>query len=245
MSYRTSMPLILQYLGYNVTADFFDEIEDEAGPDREVVTTEEEIRRHAEREKRRVFGLAAWRKGKARAQGRPDSVGHSAPALAPSTPPRPSTATMPPVNGHVEEGDDDLPPREDHAIFDLAAIRAELQATAENEARASTDGLPPRTVVDVPPRPASAAPAPLSRPSDDVEVPRIPSPPVALPPPPEAWPDEPYRPPGASTVSLSFANDEDEVEPEPVRPSLDAWSNARLPAYPSSNAWDDHDDPKW
>lgn len=245
MSYRTSMPLILQYLGYKVTADEFDEVEEESGPDREVITTEEEIRRHAEREKRRVFGLAAWRKGKARAQGQPDSVGHSAPASAPSTPPRPSAATIPPVNGHVEE-DDDLPPREDHAVFDLAAIRAELQTTDGSETRASTDGLPPRTVGDVPPRPASAAPAPLSRSSEeDVDVPRIPSPPVAPPPPPESWPDEPYRPPGASTVSLSFANDDDEVEPEPVRTSLDAWSSTRLPAYPSSNAWDDHDDPKW
>ena len=244
MSYRTSMPLILQYLGYKVTADFFDDPEDaDTGPEREVVSKEEEIRRHAEREKRRVFGLAAWRKGKARATGQPESASTSAPASAPGTPPRASTSKLPSANGHVAGGDedDDLPPREDHTVFDLAAIRAELQTTAEDELRASTDGLPPRlAVVDVPPRPASAAPAPVARSSEDAVRPRSPSPQVA-PPEPEEWPDEPFRPPGTSTVSLSFANDDDELDPEPARPTLDTWSSARLPAFPS--AWDD--DPKW
>ena len=243
MSYRTSMPLILQYLGYKVTADFFDDIDDaeQEGPEREVVSKEEEIRRHAEREKRRVFGLAAWRKGKARATGQPDSAVSSAPASAPATPPQASTSKLPSANGHVGADEDDLPPREDTAVFDLAAIRAELQTTAEGETRASTDGLPPRlAVADVPPRPASAAPTPTTRAPDDVVQRRSPSPPAA-PPEPEAWPDEPYRPPGSSTVSLSFANDDDELEPEPPRPALDTWSSARLPAFPS--AWDD--DPKW
>lgn len=55
MSYRSKMPLILQHLGFKITADHFDEPDDEdlTRPDREVLTKEEEERRAAEREKKR------------------------------------------------------------------------------------------------------------------------------------------------------------------------------------------------
>lgn len=55
MSYRTRMPLILQHLGFKITADHFDEPDDEdmSRPDREVLTKEEEERRSAEREKKK------------------------------------------------------------------------------------------------------------------------------------------------------------------------------------------------
>lgn len=58
LSYRTSMPLILRHLGFKVTADAFDEPEDPTQvAERETKSKEEEILRHAEREKKQKFGL--------------------------------------------------------------------------------------------------------------------------------------------------------------------------------------------
>ncbi|KAK4051892.1 hypothetical protein OIV83_002597 [Microbotryomycetes sp. JL201] len=56
MSYRPLMPALLDFVGFKVLSDHFDEPDDmdPDGPDREVLTKEEEERRQAEKEKKKL-----------------------------------------------------------------------------------------------------------------------------------------------------------------------------------------------
>lgn len=86
MSYRSRMPQILKHLGFKTTADHFDEPdEDDADlPDREVLTKEEELRRAAEKEKKKQKP-SRWAWMRRRKDVGPDSTEPpSAPARATS-----------------------------------------------------------------------------------------------------------------------------------------------------------------
>ena len=65
MSYRSKMPVLLKHLGFRTTADTFDEIDqdDANGPDREIVSKEEEERRRIEKEKK-LKKANRWKWGK-------------------------------------------------------------------------------------------------------------------------------------------------------------------------------------
>ncbi|GAA5998231.1 uncharacterized protein JCM10292_001059 [Rhodotorula paludigena] len=71
LSYRPKMPKLLQYVGFKVTADHFDEPDlDPDAPDREVLTKEEEEERRLRKERR---GLGIFRRKKTNAAGGSDS----------------------------------------------------------------------------------------------------------------------------------------------------------------------------
>ncbi|KAK4058362.1 hypothetical protein OIO90_000520 [Microbotryomycetes sp. JL221] len=100
MSYRPLMPALLNYVGFKVISDHFDEPEemDPDGPDREIVTKEEEERRRLEKEKKKL-GLVGRLKLKKSNQSSANG----------------STAGSAPMSRAASGEYDGLPPRADGA----------------------------------------------------------------------------------------------------------------------------------
>ncbi|KAJ3572153.1 hypothetical protein NP233_g3269 [Leucocoprinus birnbaumii] len=117
MSYRTFMPLILDQLGFPVSADYFDEpVEPDFTEDRIVVREEE-----AEKNKKGWFGKSKKKKSTSNISSqyvsRPptaSSYAKTKPSVASTSTPAPVAAAataLPPINALGEEDDEDLPPR--------------------------------------------------------------------------------------------------------------------------------------
>ncbi|KAM0788333.1 hypothetical protein ACM66B_001475 [Microbotryomycetes sp. NB124-2] len=127
MSYRPLMPALLDFVGFKVLSDHFDEPEDmdPDGPDREVLTKEEEERRQAEKEKKKLglVGRLKLKKGSSSANG--------------------SAAGSAPMSRSASGDYDELPPRLDSASTSSLqkTLGSDSQRASSSLSLSTTDGV--------------------------------------------------------------------------------------------------------
>ncbi|GAA96521.1 uncharacterized protein L969DRAFT_493762 [Mixia osmundae IAM 14324] len=130
MSYRACMPLILDRIGFKVTALTFDEPDnDPLTGDREVLTPEEEEARREAKKNKGVFKMFRSKSKQNAAQ----SASLEAAAKASTTA---AAAASAPAE---EDDDDDLPPREDHASTEYAPSPDTADSTMPNSPREGSE----------------------------------------------------------------------------------------------------------